>query len=96
MFTDGFKKGQTYDELSPCIHVGILDFNQLKSPGYYHKISLMDEETNESYSRKIQFHVLELKKLKQTKSRARKQALYRWAKLIAANTWEEVEEKAKY
>lgn len=22
---------------------GILDFNQMKSPGYYHKISLMDE-----------------------------------------------------
>lgn len=95
MFTDGFKKGQTYDELPPCIHVGILDFNQLKSPGYYHKISLMDEETNESYSRKIQFHVLELKKLKQTKSRERKQALYRWAKLIAANTWEEVEAESE-
>lgn len=42
---------------------GILDFNQMKSPGYYHKISLMDEETNESYSRKFQFHVIELKKL---------------------------------
>ena len=91
MFTDGFKKGQKYGELLPCIHVEILDFNQMKSPGYYHKISLMDEETNESYSRKFQFHVIELKKLGQAKGKAKKQSLYRWAKLIAASTWEEIE-----
>lgn len=70
---------------------GILDFNQMKSPGYYHKISLMDKETNESYSRKFQFHVIELKKLGQAKGKAKKQSLYRWAKLIAASTWEEIE-----
>lgn len=91
MFTEGFRKGQKYGELSPCIHVGILDFNQMKSPGYYHKISLMDEETNEFYSGKFQFHVIELKKLGQAKGKARKQALYRWARLIAASTWEEME-----
>ena len=51
----------------------------------------MDEETNESYSGKFQFHVIELKKLGQTKGKAKKQSLYRWAKLIAANTWEEIE-----
>lgn len=91
MFTEGFRKGQKYGELPPCIHVGILDFNQMKSPGYYHKISLMDEETNEFYSGKFQFHVIELKKLGQAKGKARKQALYRWARLIAASTWEEME-----
>ena len=91
MFTEGWKKGEAYYELPPCIHVGILDFNQMKSPGYYHKISLMDEETNESYSRKFQFHVIELKKLGQAKGKAKKQSLYRWAKLIAASTWEEIE-----
>ena len=51
----------------------------------------MDEETNESYSRKFQFHVIELKKLGQAKGKAKKQSLYRWAKLIAASTWEEIE-----
>lgn len=91
MFTEGFKKGQEYGELPPCIHIGILDFNQMKSPGYYHKICLMDEETNELYSRKMEFHVIELKKLGQAKGKAKKQSLYRWAKLIAANTWEEME-----
>ena len=51
----------------------------------------MDEETNELYSRKMEFHVIELKKLGQAKGKAKKQSLYRWAKLIAANTWEEME-----
>ena len=35
--TDGFQKGHLYGELPPCIHVGILNFNQMISPNYYHK-----------------------------------------------------------
>lgn len=60
MFTEGFKKGEPYWKLSPCIHVGILNFNMMKSPGYYHKVTLRDEKTNELYSRKFQFHMIEL------------------------------------
>ena len=59
MFTDGFQKGHPYGELPPCIHVGILSFNQMISPNYYHKISLMDEKTKEIYSRKFQFHMID-------------------------------------
>ena len=47
------------------------------------------------YSSKFQFHVIELSKLKSTKGKARKQELYRWAKLISASTWEEVREAWK-
>ena len=90
MFTEGFKKGEPYWKLSPCIHIGILNFNMMKSPGYYHKVTLRDEKTNELYSRKFQFHVIELKKTKTAKGKARKHPLYRWARLIAATTWEEV------
>ena len=81
--TDGFQKGHPYGELPPCIHVGILNFNQMISPNYYHKFCLMDEKTKEIYSRKFQFHMLELK------------PLYQWAKLIAAQTWEELEQESK-
>ena len=63
--TDGFQKGHPYRELPPCIHVGILNFNQMISPNYYHKFCLMDEKTKEIYSRKFQFHMIELKKLKE-------------------------------
>ena len=67
MFTEGFKKGDPYWKLSSCIHIGILNFNMMKSPGYYHKVTLRDEKTNELYSRKFQFHVIELSKIETTK-----------------------------
>lgn len=94
MFTEGFKKGEPYWKLPPCIHIGILNFNMMKSPGYYHKVTLRDEKTNELYSRKFQFHVIELKKTKTAKGKARKHPLYRWARLIAATTWEEVAQES--
>lgn len=67
MFTEGLKKGELYYELPPCIHVGILDFNYLKSPGFYHRILLQDDKTGELYSSKFQFHVIELNKIETTK-----------------------------
>ena len=94
MFTEGFKKGDPYWKLSPCIHIGILNFNMMKSPGYYHKVTLRDEKTNELYSRKFQFHMIELKKTNTPNGKARKHPLYRWARLIAATTWEEVAQES--
>ena len=93
--TDGFQKDHPYGELPPCIHVGILNFNQMISPNYYHKFCLMDEKTKEIYSRKFQFHMLELKKLKYAKEKQQRKPLYQWAKLIAAQTWEELEQESK-
>ena len=95
MFTEGLKKGESYYELPPCIYVGILDFNYLKSPGFYHRILLKDDTTGELYSSKFQFHVIELSKIATTKGKARKQDLYKWAKLISASTWEEIREESE-
>ena len=39
--------------------------------------------------------MIELSKLKSTKGKAKKQELYRWAKLISASTWEEVREESE-
>ena len=55
----------------------------------------MDEKTKEIYSRKFQFHMLELKKLKYAKEKQKRKPLYQWAKLIAAQTWEELEQESK-
>ena len=53
------------------------------------------EKTKEIYSRKFQFHMLELKKLKYAKEKQQRKPLYQWAKLIAAQTWEELEQESK-
>ena len=42
----------------------------------------------------FQFHVIELKKTKTAKGKARKHPLYRWARLIAATTWKEVAQES--
>ena len=39
--------------------------------------------------------MIELSKLDTTKGKARKQELYRWAKLISASNWEEVREESE-
>lgn len=39
--------------------------------------------------------MIELSKLKSTKGKAKRQELYRWAKLISASTWEEVREESE-
>ena len=82
--------------LPPCIHVGILDFNYLKSPGFYHRILLKDDTTGELYSSKFQFHVIELSKISNVqKEKQENKILYKWAKLISASTWEEVREESE-
>jgi predicted transposase/invertase (TIGR01784 family) len=39
--------------------------------------------------------VIELSKIATTKGKARKQDLYKWAKLISASTWEEIREESE-
>ena len=55
MFTEGFYHGQSYGELEPCIHIGILDFNLMRSQGFHHHIKLLDIKTGEEYNDKLQF-----------------------------------------
>ena len=94
--TDPFTLGENDEEKEGILDIKlILNFNQMISPNYYHKFSLMDEKTKEIYSRKFQFHMIELKKLKYVKEKQKKKPLYRWAKLIAAQTWEELEQESK-
>ena len=52
-------------------------------------------KTGQSYSSKFQYHVIELSKIATTKGKARKQDLYKWAKLISASTWEEIREESE-
>ena len=93
MFVEGYEHGKAYSEMELCIHVGILDFIQMESPGFHHKILLLDKETYEVYSRKFLFQEIELKKLDETPE-SEQNELYRWARLIAANNWKEICEEA--
>ena len=95
MYTEGFLHGIPYGAIEPCIHVGILNFNQSESEGYHHCILLSDEKTREVYSSKIVFHMIELKKIETASEEKKRQELYHWTKLIAATSWEEIRMEAK-
>lgn len=56
---------------------------------------LLDDITQEVYSSKFLFHVIELKKLEEASEEEKCQDLYRWARLIATKSWEEVCMEAK-
>lgn len=95
MFTEGFVHGGTYGDMEPCIHIGILNFSYMKSPGFHHRFLLMDDKTYEVYSSKFLFHVIELKKLESTCQDEKHQELYHWAKMLAATDWEAICMEAK-
>lgn len=82
MFTDGFYHGQPYGDLEPCIHVGILDFDLMKTQGFHHQIKLLDIKTNEEYSSKLQFHVVQLKQIESATEEEKQ----------TAKDWQQVEE----
>ena len=85
--SDPFQEGEDYQKLEICIHVGILDFTLLTSPGFHHHIQLLDNKTHELYSDKFQIHVIELSKLNDPFPKE-DQELYHWAKMIAAENLE--------
>ena len=56
---------------------------------------LTEQKTGEIYSSKFLFHVIELSKLNEADDKEKQAELYRWAKLIAADRWEDVCMEAK-
>ncbi|MEG0355995.1 MAG: Rpn family recombination-promoting nuclease/putative transposase, partial [Lachnospiraceae bacterium] len=82
MYTENFLHGQPYGMLEPCIHIGILHFSCMKSPEFYHVIHLCDEKTGEIYSDKMEFFVIELKKLETADYQEKQSELWKWAQLI--------------
>lgn len=87
VYAEDLMEGEDYQKLEICIHVGILDFTLLTSPGFHHHIQLLDNKTQELYSDKFQIHVIELSKLN-APFPEEDQEIYHWAKMIAAEKLE--------
>lgn len=63
MYTEQIRKGQDYDVLQKCIHVGILDFELFGSGEFYSRFHMWEDSRKELYSDKLEIHILELPKL---------------------------------
>lgn len=94
MYTSQMHKGDEYDVLEKCVHVGILDF--VLYPGekeYYSCFHLWEDQRKFKYTDKEEFHILELPKLSQYDYP--RDELLRWAKFLNAEKKEEFETMAK-
>ena len=64
MYTDQIKEGHKYEDLKPCIHVSILNFNLFpEDQECIREIAFCDLTTKQKYTDLMEIYVLELKKL---------------------------------
>lgn len=93
MFTEQLLKGQDYDTLQKCIHVGILDFELFGSEEFYSRFHMWEDFRKELYSDKLEIHILELPKL--AKFQYPQTEILSWARFFNGEEKEEFEMLAK-
>lgn len=93
MFTEQLQKGQDYDALQKCIHVGILDFELFQSEGFYSRFHMWEDSRKELYSDKFEAHILELPKL--ARYEYPQTELLNWARFFNGEEKEELKMLAK-
>ena len=87
---DNMQSGDEYLYVTPCVHIGILDFS-LKglTPKLYSEFKMVDTKTSEIYSDKLSLYVLNLLQTDNPDYEQEDPELYYWAKLFKAAEWEE-------
>lgn len=94
MYVEQFQKGQNYDVLGKCIHVGILDFELFEEDEEYDSVfHLWEDNRDRLYSDKLEIHILELPKVR--RKEYPDSELLRWMQFINAEREEEFEMLAK-
>lgn len=95
---DNLKSGESYNQVKPCIHIGILSHDIFKKddPRYtgefYSEYRLLHTIRHTEYSGKFEIRVLSLSQLESATDEEKQlpNGLYRWAKLFNASSWEEL------
>ena len=94
MYAGAIQKGQSYDVLPKCIHVGILDFLLFEEDEeYYSRFHLWEDTRRRMYTDKLEIHILELPKL--AKREYPQTELLKWANFFRAEKKEEFEMAAE-
>ena len=87
---DNMQSGDEYIHVTPCVHIGILDFSlEGLTPKLYSEYKMIDTKTSEIYSDKLSLYVLNLRQTDNPDYEQEDPELYYWAKLFKATEWEE-------
>ena len=85
------KRGETYKNILPTLHIGIVDFSPF--PGniqFYSEYYLRETKNNHIYSDKLCIRMLNLTQITSVTEEEQHSDLYKWAKLFKSTTWEEI------
>ena len=103
LYTEQIQKGDDYEKLKKCIHVGVLDF--IRFPGSeecYHKINLCNCKSGEIYTDLLELHILELPKLPKVRAKLEQgemvsddEMVLQWMEFFSCKTQEDFETMAK-
>ena len=94
MFSSQLHKGEDYDQLQKCVHVGVLNFTYYKNDDIcYRKARIYDEETGSLYSDKLEIQVLELPKI--PKEYHHPDGIIAWMKFFRGGKKEDLKEMSK-
>lgn len=94
MYVEQIRKGEEYDVLKKCIHIGILDFVLFeKDEEFYSRFHMWEDIRRRMYSDKFEIHIIELPKLKEHEYP--ETTLLNWARFLNAEKEEEFKMLAK-
>ena len=85
------KRGQSYKDILPVTHIGIVDFSPFpENKQFYSEYYLKESKTNHTYSDKLCIRMLNLTQIGNVTDEEQQSTLYQWAKLFKSTTWEEI------
>ena len=94
MYTDQIREGHRYEDLKPCIHVSILNFNLFpKDQICFREIAFCDLTTKQKYTDLMEIYVLELKKL--PPEQKDEPLVVKWMRFLSAERKEDFEKMAE-
>ncbi len=94
MYTDQIKEGHKYEDLKPCIHVSILNFNLFpEDQECIREIAFCDLTTKQKYTDLMEIYVLELKKL--PPEQKKEPLIVKWMRFLSAEKKEDFEKMAE-
>ena len=93
MYTEQIKEGRRYEDLKPCIHVSILNFNLFPEDDVcFREIAFCDLTTRQKYTDLLEIYVVELKKL--PPEQKEEPLIIKWMRFLSAESKEDFEKMA--
>lgn len=88
---DRLNRGQDYNEAMPAVHIGFLDYTLFGDrPEFYAAYKLINVKSHHVYSDSLTLYVADLKRTDLATEEDRKYHIDSWARLLRAETWEEL------